>query len=69
MDIVTLQEHYGFVEAGRDYPVLQEGYDFLKIKYQGKGVYIPKSCAEKSKRRQAYEPLPTYEDIISEEEI
>lgn len=69
METISVQERYGSIKPGVDYRIVEDGYDFIRIRYQGKGIYIPKKFTERSKKRSYHEELPTYEDIVSEEEI
>ena len=69
METVTLQERYGSLKAGTECRVIEDGMDYVKVRYQGKGVYIPVKMVQASRKRRFAENLPTYEDILSEEEV
>lgn len=40
---VYLIESYGHLKPDTTLEVIDEGYDWYKVRYQGKSMYIPKS--------------------------
>lgn len=69
METIVLQEHYGDIDANIEYQVMEAGYDWIRIRHRGRGIFIPTTFTERSRRKTVREELPTYEDIILAEEI
>lgn len=69
-DTVSLVMNYGEVKANIPYAIIDEGYDFVTIRYHGKPMCIPNTLISRPQPIRRYENgLPTYEEILEDEEI
>ena len=69
-DTVELVCNYGELKTGIEYPVQEEGCDWMKLRVHGTNFYVPKTIVKAFQpvRRYVRERLPTYEEILAEEE-
>ena len=66
MKTVSIEQSYGIVAPGIEYNVINEGYDFVTIRCNGKPMTVPKYLIAKAhKYSRKHEDLPTYDDILA----
>jgi hypothetical protein len=65
---VELVCRYGELTTDIEYEVVEDGYDYMRLRHHGRCIYVPKtlikSCQPLRRTRQY---LPTYEEILEEE--
>jgi len=65
---VCVYEQYGPVKIDTEYQVIDNGFDFMTIRCHGKPICVPNLFLTRSSK-QYKNDLPSYEDIISAEDI
>jgi hypothetical protein len=66
---VCVCEQYGPVQVDVEYAVIKEGYDYVMLRCHGNPICVPSMFVVKPSHKEYKNYLPSYEDIISEEDI
>ena len=66
---VCVCEEYGPVKMDTEYAVIDTGYDFTTVRCHGNPICVPSMFISQPSHKEYKHYLPSYEDIISEEDI
>jgi hypothetical protein len=57
VETVQLREHYGALGTHKDFPVLDEGRDWVAVRHGGSKVYVPRHFIGIAPPVRHYEPV------------
>jgi hypothetical protein len=69
MNTVMIETVYGPAKPDVEYEVLEEGFDYVRVKCRGKPIYFPNYLLTRPTHKRHRENLKTYEQIIEEDNI